>query len=90
MTGSQGQTKRVARTHSMDDVPIRKPAADGISLGQLETMFLARVDGKRSIGDIGGLLELSIAEASRMVGRLVELGAIDVEEHDPPTTRRPE
>jgi hypothetical protein len=62
----------------MNDVPVPKPEAEALVLGQLESMFLSRVDGKRSIGDIGGLLELSIAEASLIVRRLMELGAIGV------------
>jgi hypothetical protein len=63
----------------MNDVPVRRPEAAEAALGQLESMVLARVDGKRSIGDIGGLLELTIAEASLLVRRLVELEVVVVE-----------
>jgi hypothetical protein len=76
---SRGQTTRVVRAYSINDVPVRRPEAEGAQLGQLESMLLARVDGKRSIGDIGGLLELTIAEASLIVRRLVELEIVTIE-----------
>lgn len=80
---SHGQTTRVVRAYSMNDVPTRRPDAADAELGQLESMVLARVDGKRSIGDIGGLLELTIAEASLIVRRLVELEIVTVEAAKP-------
>jgi hypothetical protein len=67
----------------MNDVPVRKADAPDAELGQLESMVLARVDGKRTIGDIGGLLELTVAEASLIVRRLVELEIVRVEPAKP-------
>lgn len=47
-------------------------------LGPLEQLVMQRVDGRRSLADIAGLLELSSREILALVLRLEELGLADL------------
>lgn len=71
------QTTRIVRPHAMDDRPHRVGALPN-EVGELEKLVFARVDGRRTIGDIAGLLSLAPAEASLVIRRLIELGAVQV------------
>jgi len=59
------------------------PIATGrrMPLGPVEAFILSKVDGRRTLGDIGALASLSVLEVAVLAARLQELGAI--------TLRRP-
>jgi hypothetical protein len=68
------------------DACVPVPLRTSPPLPPLERFVLSRVDGRRSVSDIAGLVTLSPPEVLRVVMRLHVLGAItfagEREEHD--------
>jgi len=72
----QGHPTRALAAHDGNAIPTRTEVAAGCPVGEVERLVLARVDGRRTISDIAGLLGLTTHEGVMVLTRLAELGAI--------------
>src|SRR5581483_8390111 len=64
-----------------DSVPM--PTGQRPPLGPVEGFILSKVDGRRTLADIGGLAGLSVLEVAVLVARLEELGAVTLKRATP-------
>ena len=71
------QPTRDASFDREDEVPVATEAGARKPLGPLEKRVLARVNGRRTIGEIARQVGLMTAETAAVVARLREVGAVE-------------
>ncbi len=73
---------------SRDAVPFApEDAVDGLPFGEDERRVLAAVNGHRSVNRLAATLELPLSEVQRTVGRLIDVGALQLRARRPRTAQ---
>jgi len=59
-------------------IPSCTKTAGRVPLGPVESFFVSKIDGKRSIADLAALVAFEPKEAASIVRRLVEIGVVEL------------